>query len=144
MSEQKKLSIHEDWVVVILGALIIFLSIAGLLLAVPSFGWSNVDELTSKVLSGENIGIICKQFLYVGAIAALGAMLTGRSIANTLKTFPIVYILTVIALILTGNSQVKALNLEAVIFSLAIGLLIGNFLKLPVWFKEALSTELFV
>ena len=144
MSEQKKLSIHEDWVVVILGGLIILLSVGGLLLAVPSFGWENINELTNKVLSLENLKIIGKQFLFVAAIAALGAMLTGRSLPGTLKTFPIVYILTVVALILTGNSQVKALNLEAVIFSLAIGLLIGNFLKLPLWFKEALSTELFV
>ncbi|ETZ23652.1 hypothetical protein N824_19550 [Pedobacter sp. V48] len=49
-----------------------------------------------------------------------------------------------IALVLAGNSQVKALNLEAVIFSLAIGLAISNFFKLPEWFKSALSTELFV
>lgn len=144
MSVQKKLSIHEDWVVVILGGLIILLSVAGLLLAVPSFGWDSTEELTSKVLSGKNLQIIGIQFLFVGIIAVLGAVLTGRSLSGTLKTFPIVYVLTIIALILTGNSQVKALNLEAVIFSLAIGLLIGNFLKLPVWFKEALSTELFV
>lgn len=144
MSVQKKLSLHEDWVVVILGGLIILLSVAGLLLAVPSFGWENAGELTSKVLSGKNLQIMGIQFLFVGVIAALGAVLTGRSLLGTVKTFPIVYILTIIALILTGNSQVKALNLEAVIFSLAIGLLIGNFLKLPVWFKEALSTELFV
>lgn len=144
MSVQKKVSIHEDWAVVILGGLIVLLSIAGLLLAVPSFGWENAEQLTSKVLSGKNLQIMGIQFLFVGVIAALGAVLIGRSLSGTLKTFPIVYVLTIVALILTGNSQVKALNLEAVIFSLAIGLLIGNFLKLPVWFKEALSTELFV
>ena len=144
MSEQKKLSIHEDWVVVILGGLIIFLSVVGLLLAVPSFGWDSFEELTSKVLSGSNLQIMGLQFLFVGAIALLGAVLTGRSVPGMLKTFPVVYVLTIIALILTGNSQVKALNLEAVIFSLAIGLFIGNFFKLPQWFKDALSTELFV
>jgi len=144
MSEQKKQSIHEDWVVVILGGLTIFLSIAGLLLAVPSFGWGSLEELTSKVLSGKNLWVMGLQFLFGGAVAVLGALLTGRSVLGMLKTFPIVYILTIIALILTGNNQVKALNLEAVIFSLGIGLLIGNFFKLPQWFKDALSTELFV
>lgn len=144
MSSEKKISIHEDWVVVILGGLIILLSVAGLLLAVPSFGWESLEELTTKVFSSKNVQTMGLQFLFVGVIAALGAVLTGRSLSGTLKTFPIVYVLTIIALVLTGNSQVKALNLEAVIFSLAIGLLIGNFVKLPVWFKEALSTELFV
>jgi uncharacterized integral membrane protein (TIGR00698 family) len=38
----------------------------------------------------------------------------------------------------------KALNLEAVIFSLVIGLAIGNFFKLPTWFREALASEFYV
>lgn len=42
------------------------------------------------------------------------------------------------------NKELKGLNLEAVIFSLAIGLLIGNTVQLPVWFRETLSAELFV
>lgn len=144
MSAQKKLNIHEDWVVVILGALIILLSVTGLVLAIPSFGWESFAELNSKVLSAKNLQVIATQFVFVAIIAALGALINGRSVLSALKAFPIVYVLTIIALILTGNSQVKALNLEAVIFSLAIGLFIGNFFKLPVWFKEALSTELYV
>lgn len=144
MSATKKLNIHEDWVVVILGALTIVLSLSGLLLPVPAFGWSNIPELFSKVLSVANLGHIGLQFIFVIIIAALGALLTGKSIKRAVLTFPVVYILTIIALILAGNSQVKALNLEAVIFSLAIGLVISNFFTLPEWFKIALSTELFV
>lgn len=144
MTEQKKISIHEDWVVVILGVLIIVASIAGLLLPVPTFSWKTGADLSASVLSGGNLQLIGWQFLFVLVIATLGALLTGKSIASSLKTFPVVYILTIIALIIAGSAQIKALNLEAVIFSLAIGLLIGNFLQLPEWFKTALSTELFV
>jgi len=144
MSEQKKLTIHEDWVVVILGGLIILLAFVGLILPVPVFGWKTGAELSAAVLSGSNLQIIGLQFLFVLVISALGALLTGKSIAGNLKTFPVVYILTIIALVLSGNAQVKALNLEAVIFSLTLGLIIGNFVKLPEWFKLALSTELFV
>ncbi len=144
MSEQKKLSIHEDWVVVILGGLIILLSITGLILTIPSFGWNNFNDLTVGVLSPENLKSIGLQFIFVFVIALLGAWLTGKSLLGMLKTFPVVYILTVIALIITGNSFIKSINLEAVIFSLGIGLIIGNFFKLPQWFREALSTELFV
>lgn len=144
MTEQKKISIHEDWVVVILGALIILASIAGLLLPVPTFSWKTGTDLSSTVLSGGNLQLIGLQFVFVLVIAALGALLTGKSIVASLKTFPVVYILTIIALIIAGSAQMKALNLEAVIFSLAIGLLIGNFIQLPEWFKISLSTELFV
>lgn len=144
MSENKKISIHEDWVVVILGILTIILAISGFVLQVPVFGWKNTTDLFTKVCSGANLQIIGIQFLFVIAIAALGAMLMGKSVKNAVLTFPVVYILTIVALILAGNSQVKALNLEAVIFSLTIGLVIGNFFKLPEWFKASLSTELFV
>lgn len=58
--------------------------------------------------------------------------------------FPIVYLLTVFALVIAGNTTIKGLNLEAVIFSLIIGLAIGNFFRLPEWFRSALSTETFV
>jgi uncharacterized integral membrane protein (TIGR00698 family) len=144
MSEQKKLSIHEDWVVVILGALIILLSLAGLLLPVPAFSWKDTSELSSAVLSSGNLVNIGLQFLFVIVIAVIGAVLSGKSVAGNLKTFPLVYVLTILALIIAGNATIKYYGLEAVIFSLLIGLLIGNFLKLPEWFKSALSTELFV
>ena len=144
MSEQRKLTIHEDWVVVILGGLIILLAFVGLILPVPVFSWKTGAELSEAVFSGKNIQVIGLQFLFVLVISALGALLTGKSVAASLKTFPVVYILTIVALVLAGNAQVKALNLEAVIFSLTIGLIIGNFFKLPEWFKSSLSTELFV
>jgi len=144
MTAQQKLNIHEDWVVVILGALIILVSLAGLLLPVPSFGWKTAADLSSIVFAPGNLVNIGLQFLFVIVISVLGALLTGKSVAGNLKTFPVVYILTILALVIAGNSQIKYLGLEAVIFSLVIGLLIGNFLKLPEWFKSALSTELFV
>jgi len=144
MSETKKLSIHEDWVVVILGALTIILTLSGLLLPVPVFNWTSITDLTSSVLSASNLEYIGLQFILVIIIAALGAFLTGKSVKSAVITFPSVYILTMVALVLAGNSQVKALNLEAVIFSLAIGLAISNFFTLPEWFKSSLSTELFV
>ncbi|MES2455931.1 MAG: putative sulfate exporter family transporter [Bacteroidota bacterium] len=144
MTAQQKLNIHEDWVVVILGALIILVSLAGLLLPVPAFGWKTAAELSSIVFAPGNLVNIGLQFLFVVVISVLGALLTGKSIVGNLKTFPVVYILTILALVIAGNSQIKYLGLEAVIFSLVIGLLIGNFLKLPEWFKSALSTELFV
>ncbi len=144
MSEQKNFSLHEDWVVVALGALIIALSIGGLILPVPAFNWTNVEELTQAVFEPGNLGIVALQFIFVLVIAIIGALLTGKSVKNYLVGFPIVYIITILALILAGNSDVKALNLEAVIFSLGLGLIMSNFFKLPEWLKSSLSTELFV
>jgi hypothetical protein len=106
-----RFAVSEDWTVVLLGGLIILLAIAGFLLPVPVFGWSNTAELTSKVLNAGNLGIIALQFLLVFTIGGLGATLIGKPLKSYLLVFPVVYVLTVLALILAGNKQVKALNL---------------------------------
>lgn len=140
----KTFELSEDWVVVILGFGIIGLALLGFVVPVPSFGWSNSTELTSKVLSGSNLGAMGLQFILVYVTAILGALLLKKSLKALLVVFPIIYVLTLFALVLAGNSGVKSFNLEAVIFSLAIGLIISNFFKLPDWFKAALNTEMYV
>lgn len=137
-------TIHEDWAVVLLGFLIIGISLFIYLPEVPVFKWSNASDLQNDVFNYENIKTLFLQFIYFLGIGILGVFLVGKSVKNFLQGFPIVYVLTVIALILAGNSFIKGLNLEAVIFSLIIGLSIGNFFKLPEWFRTALSTEIFV
>lgn len=136
--------LHEDWTVVVLGILIIVLAILGIVVPAPAFSWSNTAELSHTVFSSSNLQAIALQFLAVLVIAALGAWLTAKPLKNLLITFPCVYILTLLALLLAGNQEVKSLNLEAVIFSLSLGLIISNFFRLPQWFRDALSTELYV
>jgi len=144
MKKESEALLTEDWAVVALGFLIIALSLWGITIAVPSFGWSDTSELVGKVLSSNNLLKIIVQFFFVFLIGGVGAYLTGKPINPYLSGFPIVYILTVFALILAGNSSIKSLGLEAVIFSLLIGLAIGNLFELPEWVRTSLSTELFV
>lgn len=140
----KQYTIHEDWTVVILGFLIIGISLFIFLPEVPVFKWTNGTDLLKDVFASDNLQIIALQFLYLITIGTIGAFLIGKSVKNFLLGFPIVYVLTVIALIIAGNATIKGFNLEAVIFSLIIGLAIGNFFKLPEWFRTALATEVFV
>ncbi|CAD0000912.1 YeiH family protein [Flavobacterium chungangense] len=140
----KQLSLHEDWTVVLLGFLIIGISLFVFLPEVPVFKWSNGSDLLADVFAVGNLQVLLVQFIYLTAIGSIAAFLIGKSVKNFLLVFPIVYLLTVLALIVAGNTFIKGLNLEAVIFSLVIGLTIGNFFKLPEWFRSALSTEVFV
>ena len=136
--------LSEDWAVVLLGFLIIAVALFGFIFPVPAFGWETTVDLITRVFSSGNLGFIGLQFVFVLIIAVLGAWLTGKSLKAFLIVLPFVYVLTVVALIITGNNTIKGLNLEAVIFSLSLGLLIGNLFRLPGWFRNALSTELFV
>jgi uncharacterized integral membrane protein (TIGR00698 family) len=141
---QKKIFLNEDWTVVVLGFLIIFLVIAGLQIPVPTFSWRSFDDLTGSVLAAGNLFKILLQFIVIYGVALLAAFLLSKSTSHAFFVVPLLFLLTLIALILAGNNQVKGLNLEAVIFSLAIGLLISNLFHLPEWIKGSLNAELFV
>ena len=140
----KKIAFTEDWVVVILGLAIVFLALSGIIIPKPSFSWANFDELQTKVFATSNIQKTLLQFVSIYVTAIIGALLLRKNLKSLLIVFPITFILTVVALIFAGNATVKEYNLEAVIFALGIGLFISNVFKLPTWFKEALSTELYV
>ncbi|QIX60299.1 putative sulfate exporter family transporter [Hymenobacter sp. BT18] len=137
-------TLHEDWVVVVLGALLIGLSLSGLPFAVPVFNWDTAADLTGKVLSPANLLLILTQFGYLAAVAAVGAWLTNRPLQQYALGFPTVYLLTLVALVAAGSKTARNLGLEAVIFSLLAGLLIGNLFRLPDWLRTTLTTELFV
>jgi uncharacterized integral membrane protein (TIGR00698 family) len=141
---KRTMQISEDWAVVVLGFLIIAMFLLGFPIKAPSFGWKSAEDLFSKVLAFKNLINILQQFLLVGIIASIGVWLTGKNLRRFLFVYPVVFLLTVLALILAGNNAIKSVNLEAVIFSLIIGLLIGNLFKLPDWFRQSLTTELFV
>ncbi|RFS19617.1 putative sulfate exporter family transporter [Chitinophaga silvatica] len=134
----------EDWAIVTLGFLIIILSLAGIVVAVPEYKWANSADLFDKVLTGANLFKMLVLLGFSIVVAVLGALLTGKSVKHMLLVFPLVFVLTTIALIIAGNAKMNEYGLEAVIFSLAIGLLVGNTFKLPTWFRESLTSEFFV
>jgi uncharacterized integral membrane protein (TIGR00698 family) len=140
----KTFQIAEDWVAVIVGFTIILLALVGLSIPVPSYSWKEMATLDTKIFSPSNLGSIAVQFAFISLFAAIAALLTGKPLKYFLVVFPIVYLISVLALFLAGNSEVRNLNLEAVIFSLTLGLLIGNVIRLPQWFRDALATEMFV
>lgn len=139
---KERTPLHEDWAVVVLGFLIIAISFF-YLVPVPAYSWKDAEGL-ADVLAKANLGAILVQFLFVFAVGLFGAWLTGKSVTAFVKAFPLIAVLTIIALIIAGNSGIKGLGLEAVIFSLSIGLLVSNTIKLPDWFRAALTAEMFV
>ena len=129
---------------VILGLGIIALALCGVVLPVPHFDWTNTTEFTQSVFSSPNLIAIGEQFVLLYLKAIFGTLLLKQSLKGVLLTFPFIFVLTLGALLVAGNASVKGFNLEAVIFSLAIGLFIGNFFRLPDWLKKSLNSEMYV
>ncbi len=140
----QKTILHEDWTTVLIGFAIIAFAVFGFVIATPSYSWSGIEELTTKIFAVDNLIKLVSQFLFIYILSSIGVWLIGKPIKAFLAGFPIVYVLTTLALLIAGNQSVKSTNLEAVIFSLTIGLIIGNTVVLPQWFRLALTTEFFV
>lgn len=143
-SERSRLTLDEDWAVVVLGFIIIFMFLGGVIIPAPAYKWSSARELSESVFSSGNLMRMLYQFLLVFVFSILASLITNKPFRASLRVFPVLYVISVIALMLEGNEGIKALNLEAVIFSLSIGLLIGNLFTLPAWFRSVLNAEMFV
>lgn len=143
-SKKSKLTIDEDWAVVLLGFVIIFLFLGGMVIPAPAYKWSSAADLMGTVFATGNLVTMLSQFALVFVFSIIASVMTNKPVKASLRVFPILYIVSVAALILEGNAAIKAVNLEAVIFSLSIGLVIGNFFRLPEWFRSVLNAEMFV
>lgn len=143
-AEKSRLTLDEDWAVVVLGFIIIFLFLGGVVIPAPTYKWSNTQELSDNVLAAGNLLSILYQFILVFVFSVLALVITGKPVSGSLKVFPVLYLISVFALLLEGNAAIRSINLEAVIFSLSIGLLIGNLFTFPSWFRSVLNAEMFV
>lgn len=143
-AEKSRPSLDEDWAVVVLGFIIIFLFLGGVIIPAPTYKWNSAQELSDNVLASGNLLRILYQFILVFVFSVLAMAITGKPVKDSLKVFPLLYVISVLALFLEGNAAIKSINLEAVIFSLSIGLLIGNLFALPTWFRFVLNAEMFV
>jgi uncharacterized integral membrane protein (TIGR00698 family) len=140
----KKLNLSEDWIVVIIGFLIIGIVLLGFSAAAPVFKWTDSQQLFTNVFSSSNFSNLFLQFGLVLISASIAAVLSGKRLGQFMIGFTVLFILSCFAQIIAGNKFVSEYNLETVIFSLAIGLFINNVIGVPGWLKECLSSELFV
>ena len=143
-SEKSRLTLEEDWAVVVLGFIIIFIFLVGVNIPAPFYKWSNGQDLSDTVFASDNLLRILYQFILVFVFSLLASVITNKPVRSSLRVFPLLYVISVTALLLEGNGGIRSLNLEAVIFSLSIGLLIGNLFRLPSWFRSVLNAEMFV
>ncbi len=75
---KKSISIQEDWVIVLLGLLIIFLSLFLFTAPAPAYGWKSGDELLEKVFSVSNILAVVIQFILMYLIGILATFTTKK------------------------------------------------------------------
>lgn len=134
----------ENWLAVWLGVLTIVLVILGFQPASPLLKWAMGSELVQAVLAPGNLWDLSQLGMVCVGLAGLGVGLMGGRVIRYLGGTLLVVALAMLAQVLAGYAGFHRWGLEYVIFALVIGLLVGNALRLPAWFKEAARTEYYI
>lgn len=144
-----KLNIGQDWASVVTGfVLIIFVVISGYAIGTPSFGgkagWNGDHDFSGMFGASSLWTSALYTFLIFGLIAVIGMLLSGTTLKKYLPGFLSLFILAILAQFIASYAGFKNLGLETVLFSLLLGLIIGNFVRLPEWLRAGVQTELYV
>ena len=140
----------EDYWAVWLGLGIVFLAI--LLwssgskfiksIAISFPGWTDFGKVSAYFTA--NFGYIILLYLVFLVLFSIAIKVLGHKLSNFIPGFTIIFVMSVIVAIFGAWSIAKKYYLEAPLLALLLGMIIGNFVKLPKWFDTSLRTEFYV
>lgn len=143
---------EDSWAIIVgLGAVLLFsiAYIGGFFaafkgLAVGFGSWTGLD--IASAFGGKATGFSSVIYLYVffAVLFSIAGYFLGYKAKQFLAGFTALYVLSLIVNILSTNQFFKDLQFEAAFIALILGLIVGNFAKLPSWLHSALRTEFYV
>jgi uncharacterized integral membrane protein (TIGR00698 family) len=93
---------------------------------------------------GSHIGGLIGLYVTFAVIFGFALKILGHKVKDFIIGFTIIFLLTLAVSVWGSWKVMKDLNLEAPLLALAVGLVIGNVVKMPAWMNSALRTEFFV
>jgi uncharacterized integral membrane protein (TIGR00698 family) len=93
---------------------------------------------------GSNLGGIISLYLLFLIIFGVAVKILGHKLSHFIPGFTLLYVMSLIVTVLGSWSVMKRFNLEAPLLALAVGLIVGNFVKMPSFMDSALRSEFFV
>lgn len=148
-SRLSNLWLKEDyWAVwigigIVLIALIAYYAGGSLKLFSASFkGFTNFGDVPGQLAAV--FPKLVALFIAMSIIFSIAVKIMGHSIAQFMEGFIVLFLMAILVQILGAWQTFKTLNLEAPVVALILGMIIGNFIKIPAWFDAALRTEFYV
>lgn len=77
-------------------------------------------------------------------IFSISSKIMGFELKEFIPGFTILFLISIAVLVVGSNKSAIDLNLEPPLLSLLLGMLIGNFVKLPKWLDTTFRTEFYV
>ncbi len=138
------LRIHEDWLAVILGVIVLGLALLGVVPALPALKWGGGTSLWS-LFTPDLLGGWIAAGVGVGVLSAVALTLEGTvDLARYTRGFPVLFGLAWLSMVAAGHQQSLAFGIEYVIFALAIGLLVSHLGGASAAIRSAARSELFI
>lgn len=142
----------EDYWAIIVALVLFFVMIVGFFgfgtgffktMAVNFPSWSTDFNVVTSSLQKNFVGLTYL-FVFFAAVFTLAAKYLGYNTKHFTAGFAIIFILSVFITVLASNQFAKDWQLESAFLALLIGMVVGNFTKLPEWFHASLRTEFYV
>lgn len=114
--------------------------IKSIAIAIPT--WSDFG-VASKYLNA-NFGNIILMFLGFMLLFLIAIKILGYDVKKFIIGFIVLFAISLIVSVLGSWTVMKKYNMEAPLLALALGLIIGNIVRIPKWLDAALRTEFYV
>lgn len=145
----KSLFTKEDWWAVWIGLGVVILA-----LILYAAGGS-LNGIIVKFKAYDNFadlpGIVAGQlpkmlglYLSMAVVFTLAIGVMGRNVGKFLAGFTLLFVMAILTQVFAAWNVAKTLNLEAPVMALIVGMILGNFIKIPEWFDAGMRTEFYV
>lgn len=78
------------------------------------------------------------------AVFSAASTVIGWDVGRYAAGFGVLFVFSIVVTVLGSNEHLKAWQLETPLLALAVGMVLGNLVRLPDWFQSALRTEFYV
>lgn len=137
MEKVKKSWLNEEWLIVIIGLLLLALAVI-----FPTSVPKMLKVTTLSTLGGWSDALYIFVFLYL--VIVISAAVLKKPVKGILLSFFVIFVLTLVAQLLASIPFCSKYGIEAVLFAVALGLIISNCFTLPNWLKPAIQSEFYI